>query len=75
MVFIEDFVNQMFDEGKLGREIAYELNVSVSMVSAYRQGSYKPSLDVAKYVFEKHNIVLHPFSEEGLEYELNRSRK
>jgi len=70
LVFIQDLVKSKIEQGSKGFEIAKDLNISVPMVSSYKNYSYKPSLNVAKFVYANEGIVLHPFSEESLKYEI-----
>ena len=60
----------MVDDGASSYEIAELLGVSVSMVSGYKLHQYNPSLEVAKNVYKKTNVVLHPFAEQSLKLEL-----
>lgn len=71
LVTIETLVNSMAEENS-SYEIADFLGVSVSMVSSYKLHSYNPSLTVAKTVYEKSGIVLHPFAELSLKKELEK---
>lgn len=69
LVFIKDYLLQKLEE-KTSVDLANELRVSVSMLSSYKLQGYKPSITVAKRVYELDRIALHPFSAESLEYEL-----
>lgn len=72
--FIHEYVKERLDKGELGYQIADALGVSVSMVSSYKKGDYNPSLTVAKTVYRNEGIVFHPFSEDGLKYEISKDR-
>jgi len=74
MVFVKDYVEELFSSGKSGNEIANDMSISVSMVSSYRRQHYNPSLTVAKTVYEQTKVVLHPFSEESLQFELSKRK-
>jgi len=68
MVTIQEYVaNQL--ETLNSVELKDKLGVSLSMLSSYKK-SYNPSLDVAKRVYLADNIVLHPYAEESLRYEI-----
>ena len=71
MNFIKKYVEDKVASGMLGREIAIDLGISVMMVSQYKNWEYFPSIAVAKRVYTNEGIVLHPFSEESLKYEIN----
>ena len=75
MTFIKEYIEASIDKGVPSKIIARELNVSVSMVSAYRLHQYNPSLAVAKTVYQIDFTVLHPFSEESLKYEIEKDSK
>ena len=73
---IQDYINNRIDNGDKPVDIANELQISQSMVTVYKRDfSYKASLDVAKRVFEVDGVVLHPFSKESLQYEINKGKK
>lgn len=75
MITIKDLIKQLKEEGLNGADIARVLEVSVPMVSTYTTQHYLPSISVAKRVYIKRGIVLHPFSEESIEYEIGNSKK
>jgi len=68
MVFIKEYVASQLEE-ITSIELAEKLGVSVSMISAYKK-SYNPSLAVAIRAYTADIVVLHPFAEESLKYEL-----
>jgi len=68
MVTIQSYVKHKLEE-ITSIQLADELGVSLSMISAYKK-SFNPSLDVAKKVYARDKVVLHPFAEESLKYEL-----
>ena len=70
MVTIQSLIQEWSDEGLKQHEIGERLGVSTSMVSSYKHQKWTASLTVAVHVYGTLNIVLHPFSEEGLAYEL-----
>jgi ribosome-binding protein aMBF1 (putative translation factor) len=51
-------------------ELAKRLKVSVAMLSSYKTQNYKPSITVAKTVYQLDGVVLHPFSEDSLKFEI-----
>jgi len=54
------------------KDLAPRLKVSISMLSSYKRQGYNPSITVAKTVYTLDKVVLHPFSEESLKYELEK---
>ena len=76
MVTIQSLIKELSDSGLKQHEIGERLNVSTSMVSSYKHQGWTASLTVAIYVYDNMQVVLHPFSEEGLKYEsqLNKER-
>ena len=74
LTFVSDFIKSLSEE-KSGYEIAELLGVSSSMVSSYKHSNYNPSLEVAKRAYINFEVVLHPFSEESLSYDIERYSK
>ena len=72
MVTVQEYVSKQLEE-LTSIELKDKMGVSLSMLSAYKK-SYNPSLDVAKRVYKKDGIVLHPFSEESLKFELKENK-
>ena len=74
---ITEYIKDLEKDGvKSNSQIAEVLGVSNSMVSAYRTGSYNPSLEVGTRVYKSRGVVLHPYSEESLNHEILKwSRK
>jgi len=70
LYFVKQLIEKKFDEGCTGYQIAEQLGVSVSMISSYRHHKYNPSLKVAKKVYMDESIVLHPYSESSLKFEI-----
>ena len=71
MVHISDYIQSKLDTGMANKEIAAELDLTVAMVGQYRlKRGYNASLSTAKKVYATDKVVLHPFSEESLKYEL-----
>jgi hypothetical protein len=68
MVKIQEYVAAQLEE-LTSIELKDKLGVSLSMISSYKK-SYNPSLEVAKRVYKADKVVLHPFAEESLKYEL-----
>ena len=66
---IKEYIQKKREDGYTGQEIAEYLDISPGMVSSYKNGYY-PSLATALVIYEKDDIVIHPFSEEALKYEL-----
>ena len=75
MVTIQQLIEEFVEDQKSSLEIAAFLGVSVSMVSAYKGHSYNPSLEVAKTVYAKSGIQLHPFAEESLIHEIDKDNR
>ena len=76
MLLVEDYVHQKLVEGIPPRDIAKAMDVTTAMVTQYKLArGYKPSLRVAKTVYYNEGVVLHPFSEESLKWELDNERK
>lgn len=72
MVTIQEYVAKQLEE-LTSIELKDKLGVSLSMISSYKK-SYNPSLEVAKRVYKQDNIILHPFAEESLKYELSKEK-
>ena len=68
MVLISDYIKSSL-EVFTSKELAEELGISISMLSAYKK-SYNPSLAVALKVYKRDSIVLHPFAEGSLQKEI-----
>ena len=70
MILITKYIDDLVKDGVTkNKDIAEILGVSSSMISAYRTGSYKPSLDVGIRLYHTQGIVIHPYAEESLIYE------
>lgn len=72
MILIQDYVQEKL-RTYTGQAVAHSMGISISMLSAYKK-AYNPSLDVAIRVYKNEGIVLHPFSEESLEYEIMKGK-
>lgn len=71
LAFIHTYIEQKLEDGMLNKDIAKELSLTPAMVGQYRlKRGYNPSLTVAKRVYTIDNIVLHPYSEESLQWEI-----
>ncbi|EAK0091962.1 TPA: hypothetical protein R8I27_001664 [Campylobacter jejuni] len=55
--------------------LAELLGVNISMISIYSKSNVTPSLKVAINLYKNTGVVLHPFSEESLKYEINKGIK
>lgn len=71
---IQAYIKQKLEE-ETSYEVAEDLGISVPMISSYKTQGYNPSIKVAVKAFELDNIVLLPFSKEGLEHEIAKSRR
>lgn len=71
-MFIKDYIVHHLDEGVSSKDLANKLGISISMLTAYKLHNYNASLEVAKRVYLVDGVVLHPFSEEALKYEVNK---
>lgn len=69
LIFIKDYVYKQL-EIETSAALAKKLKLSIAMLSSYKTQNYKPSLTVAKTVYKLDGIVLHPFSEESLQFEI-----
>lgn len=72
MVTIQDYVVEQLEE-LTSIELKDKMGVSLSMLSSYKK-SYNPSLEVAKRIYAKDNVVLHPFAEQSLIFEINKGK-
>lgn len=73
MLRINDYIKERLDSGELMREIAEDIGISVSMVSSYAANTgYNCSINLAKVLYTKYSLVMHPFSEESLKYEIEK---
>ena len=71
---IKEYIKLKEDSGATNIEIAEVLGVCDAMVSSYKK-KYVASLNVAKEVYKAESIVLHPFSEEALKYEIEKDKE
>lgn len=62
---IQELITQLKEKGLTNMQVANELKISQSMVCAYKKG-YNASLEVARHVYRTREIVLYPFSKEGV---------
>jgi len=75
ITLIEDYLQELHDEGKPTKDLAKMLELTPAMISQYRlKRGYKPSITVAKRVYKITGLALHPFSEESLKYELEMEK-
>jgi len=75
MFLIQTLIEEMKAAGMKGQEIANDLGISNSMVSSYRHQHFSPSLNVAMRVYADKAIVLHPYNEDSLKYEIELDTK
>ena len=71
MRFVKQYILEQLEIYE-SKELAPRLGVSISMLSSYKCQGYNPSLTVAKTVYTLDKVVLHPFSEESLQFELEK---
>jgi len=69
MIQIKDYIEDKLYK-KTYEQLADEIGISAPMISNYRKGHYNPSIKTAMSVFKLDGVVLHPFSKESLELEL-----
>ena len=75
IITISDYIKSKIAEDTTPLELSDALHISSAMISKYKADiGYKPSLRVAMKVYEMEGVALHPFSAEGLEYELARAK-
>lgn len=72
MLKVQDYIKQLEEEGLKTIDIAIRLGVSQPMVSSYRTEGFNCNLKTAKFVYRDYGVVLHPFAEESLRYELDK---
>lgn len=72
MLKVQDYIKELEAEGLKTTEIAIRLGVSQPMVSSYRTEGFNCNLKTAKFVYRDYGVVLHPFAEESLKFELNK---
>lgn len=70
MLKVQDYIKELEAEGLKTTEIAIRLGVSQPMVSSYRTEGFNCNLKTAKFVYRDYGVVLHPFAEESLKFEL-----
>ena len=71
--FIKDYIEERLLDTD-SKVLAYQLGISVAMLSNYKHQGYNASLDVAKKVYSIDGTILHPFSEDSLKYEISKGR-
>lgn len=74
MKFVKDYVEEKLTNYTT-TDVADMLGISVSMITAYKRYDYNASLDVAKRVYALDGVVLHPFSEASIKYEIAKDKK
>ncbi len=68
---IKEYILEQLED-RTAAEVANSLGISVPMISSYKTQGYNPSLRVATKAYELHKVILRPFSEEGLQHEVNK---
>ncbi|RLA72831.1 MAG: hypothetical protein DRG30_06975 [Epsilonproteobacteria bacterium] len=71
MILIQDYISSKL-ETRTYQQLADEVHISPPMITNYKKGHYNPSIKTALSVFELDNVTLHPYSEESLQYELEK---
>jgi len=69
MVTIKEFIKQRMDTGEYQRqyELAMELGLNSAQLSHYNTGrSKQPTINVAKIIYDKYEVVLWPYAEQAL---------
>lgn len=69
---IKSYCKGLKAQGLTQVEIAKVLEVSQSMVSDYLNKDFNCKLETAILIYKLEGVVIHPFSEESLNYEINR---
>ena len=66
---IQAFIKERMDSGDYQRqyELAMELGLNSAQLSHYNTGrSKQPTLNVAKIIYDKYEVVLWPYAEQAL---------
>ena len=66
---IKAFIKQRMDSGNYQRqyELAMELGLNSAQLSHYNTGrSKQPTLNVAKIIYDRYEVVLWPYAEKAL---------
>ena len=71
MTKIKDLIEDL-KVGHTGQEISDLLGVSLAMLSKYVNDGFNPILRTALIIYIKIDVVVHPFSEESLQYERDK---
>ena len=69
MIKIHTFIKERMDSGAYHRqyELAMELGLNSAQLSHYNTGrSKQPTLNVAKVIYDKYEVVLWPYAEQAL---------
>lgn len=74
MKFVKDYVEEKLTNYTT-TEVADMLGISISMITAYKRYNYNASLEVAKRVYVLDGVVLHPFSEASIKFEISKDKK
>jgi len=72
MVHIHEYIQEVLERECIkAKDLANELNITAAMVGQYKLNrGYNPSLNVAKLIYLRDGVVLHPYSEESLKWEI-----
>ena len=74
MIHIHSYIQNKVDAGIATKDIAEELNITPAMVGQYRlKRGYKPSINVALKAYKNDGVVLHPYSKESLDWEIENA--
>jgi predicted transcriptional regulator len=72
-MFINEYLLSKINKGDKVKDIAKSLDITPAMVGQYKlDRGYNPSLSVAKKIYLMDNVVLHPYSEDSLKYEIEK---
>lgn len=72
IVHIHEYIAEVLEaEAMKAKDLAKELDLTAAMVGQYKLNrGYNPSLHVAKKIYLSRGVVLHPYSEESLKWEI-----
>ncbi len=66
---IQEFITERMETGKYQRqyELAMELGLNSAQLSHYNTGrSKQPTINVAKIIYDKYEVVVWPYAEKAL---------
>jgi len=72
MVHIHKYIAEVLERDCLkSKDLAKELNITPAMLGQYKLNrGYNPSLNVAKLVYKRDGVVLHPYSKGSIIWEI-----